>query len=68
MEIGSVRRRGNVLDVFDVRGRIIGTIGIGSQDELLQWTSDTVVVRRGRLIYHYDARGRIKGIRPGSSR
>ena len=65
MEIGSVRRRGNVLDVFDVRGRIIGTIGIGSQDELLQWTSDTVVVRRGRLIYHYDARGRIKGIRPG---
>ncbi|WP_234555214.1 hypothetical protein [Thermus caliditerrae] len=64
MEIGSVRRRGNVLDVFDVRGRRIGTIGIGSRDELLGWTRDTVAVRRGRLVYHYDARGRLKGTRP----
>lgn len=65
MEIGSVQRRGNVLHVFDVRGRIIGAFSIGSRDELLQWTSDTVVVRRGRVIYHYDARGRIKGTRAG---
>lgn len=64
MEIGSVRRRGNVLDVFDVRGRQMGTIGVGSRDELLGWTQDTVAVRRGRLVYHYDARGRLKGIRP----
>ncbi|MCS7058818.1 MAG: hypothetical protein NZ849_10725 [Meiothermus sp.] len=63
--IGSVRRRGNVLDIFDPQGRLIGTIGIGSRDELLGWTTDTVVVRRGRVVYHYDARGRIRATRPG---
>ncbi|RIH81372.1 hypothetical protein Mlute_02823 [Meiothermus luteus] len=64
MKIASVRRRGNVLDVFDERGRILGTISVSTQDELLGWTADTVIVRRGRLVYHYDARGRVKGTRP----
>ncbi|GAA5335989.1 hypothetical protein [Thermus hydrothermalis] len=64
MKIASVRRRGNILDVFDERGRIIGHISISSQDEVLGWTADTVMVRRGQRVYHYDARGRIKGSRP----
>lgn len=65
MAIGSVRRRGNILEVFDERGRRICYISISSQDQLLGWTSDTVVVRRGRLVYHYDARCRLRGTRPG---
>lgn len=64
MGIASVRRRGNMLDVYDDRGRRIGTIAISTGDELLGWTQDTVAVRRGRLVYHYDARGRLKGTRP----
>jgi hypothetical protein len=64
MDIASVRRRGNYLDVYDSRGRRIGGFGISSQDELLGWTADTVIVRRGRMVYHYDARGRVKGTRP----
>lgn len=62
--IGSVRRRGNMLEIFDERGRFLGRISIGSQDVLLGWTGDTVIVGRGRLVYHYDARGRLKGTRP----
>ena len=62
--IASVRRRGNYLDVYDERGRRIGGFGISTQDELLGWTADTVIVRRGRTVYHYDARGRVKGTRP----
>lgn len=64
MRIASVRRRGNILDVFDERGRLLCTISIGSKDEVLGWTGDTVVVRRGRLIYHYDVRCRLRGTRP----
>lgn len=64
MAIASVRRRGNYLDVYDERGRRIGGFGISTQDELLGWTADTVIVRRGRTVYHYDARGRVKGTRP----
>ena len=62
--IASVRRRGNILDVFDARGRLLCTISIGSRDELVGWTGDTVSVRRGGRIYHYDVRCRLKGTRP----
>lgn len=50
--------------MFDEQGRRIGGFGISTQDKLLGWTADTVIVRRGRLVYHYDARGRVKGTRP----
>ena len=60
MAIGSAVQRGQLVYVYDEKGRRLTSLlaGTGPKDGLQGYTSSTVNVRRGSLIYTYDERGR----------
>jgi YD repeat-containing protein len=60
MTIGSAVQRGQLVYVYDEKGRRLTSLlaGQGPKDRLQGYTSSTVSVRRGSLIYTYDERGR----------
>lgn len=67
MAIGNVIQRGHAAHVYDERGRHIGTIGISGHqpdDGLKGYTSSTVNIRNGNIIYTYDERGLKLAARP----
>ena len=53
MAIGSAVQRGSLVYVYDEKGRRLTSLlaGKGPKDELQGYTSSTVSVRRGSLIY-----------------
>ncbi|MDR2056011.1 MAG: hypothetical protein LBQ10_09130 [Desulfovibrio sp.] len=58
--IGNVVQRGNVIFVYDEKGKQLFTkpAGSGKDDGLKGYTSGTVNIRRGSVIYTYDDKGR----------
>lgn len=59
MAIGSAIQRGNLVYVYNERGRTLVTI---QSDNLLGFTPSTVVVRRGNFVYTHDETGRTVAI------
>lgn len=58
MAIGNAVQRGQQVQIFDERARYLATIGGGT---LHGFTSTTVSIRRGSLIYLYNERGHYIG-------
>jgi YD repeat-containing protein len=61
MAIATAVKRGSSVYVYDGKGRLLTTIGVGNgpNDGLTGYTSTTVSVRRGTSIYTYDEKGRL---------
>lgn len=66
MPIGNAVRRGNSLDVYDEKGRLLTTLpaGTGPEDGLKGYTGGTVSIQRGSTIYTYDEKGRQRSTTP----
>jgi len=66
MAIGNAVQRGQVVYIYDEKGRQIGSVpaGNGPKDGLKGYTSSTVNVQRGSMIYTYDEKGRQTGSTP----
>jgi hypothetical protein len=60
MAIGNVIERGQLIYVYDEKGRQLFTKsgGSGPNDGLQGYISSTVNIRIGSLVYTYDERGR----------
>jgi hypothetical protein len=58
--IGNAVQRGNVVYVYDEKGRQIfdKPSGSGKGDGLAGYTSGTVSIKRGSVVYTYDEKGR----------
>jgi hypothetical protein len=61
MAIGSVIEHGSYLYVYDEHGRSLFSKarGNGAKDGLLGYTSGTVTMRYGSLVYTYGLRGEV---------
>jgi hypothetical protein len=66
MSIGSVIQKGDVVYIYDEKGRQISNIavGIGKDHGLQGYTSGNVSIRRGSYIYIYDEKGKQIGNMP----
>lgn len=61
MAIGNAVQRGNLVYIYDEKGRQISAVSAGNSakgDGLTGYTGSTVNVRRGNLIYTYNEKGR----------
>lgn len=63
MAIGNAVKRGNMVHIYDEKGRLTVSLAAGSgpNDGLKGYTSSTVNIQRGNQIFSYDEQGRMIG-------